>query len=74
MCKQTLLCRQPWPVPETMTLALEMMTMTPKEWTLIVEALRNLPTKVPLVVAEVLSCCNDSALVAAYRRLLYSET
>ena len=74
MCRQTLLCRQPWLVPETMTLALEMMTMTPKEWTLTLEVLRNLPTKVPLVVAEVLSCCNDSALVAAYRRLLYSET
>ena len=57
-----------------MTLALEMMTMTPKEWTLIVEVLRNLPTKVPLVVAEVLSCCNDFAVVAAYRRLPYSET
>jgi len=46
----------------------------PKEWTLTLEVLRNLPTKVPLVVVEVLACCNDSAVVAAYRRLLYSET
>ena len=52
-----------------MTLALKMMTMTPKEWTLIVEVLRNLPTKVPLVVAEVLAVL-VSAVVEAYRRLL----
>jgi len=52
-----------------MTLALEMMTMMPKEWTLTLEVLRNLPAKVPLVVVEVLAVI-VSAVVEAYTRLL----
>ena len=43
------------------------------EWTLTLEVLRNLPTKVSLVVVEVLAVI-VSAVVAAYRRLLWSET
>jgi len=41
----------------------------PMEWTLNLEVLRNLLTRVPLVVVEVLAVI-VSAVVAAYRELL----